>query len=310
MRATTAGVLDRALDVAAALEVRGYGAARPLRSRAFVAAVVSARPRVPVLGRGRGRARDRRSRRRPGGVPRLPDPGEPGGCGGAGDAAPCCSFARWRRSPIGGGSGDGARRRAAGPLLPLPGRCERRAHRFDLTIAPGELVVLAGESGSGKSTLLRALSGLVPHFHGGRSPGSARVTGLDTREHGPGELARGVGTLFQDPETQVVMGTVRAELAFALENRGEPQAAIARAVEEVALALAIDPLLSTIDRGAVRRRAATGRAGSDARRAPCAGAARRTDVAARPGGWGRADRAAPPAQRGHRPDNRCSPSTG
>jgi energy-coupling factor transport system permease protein len=35
MRATTAGVLDRALDVAAALEVRGYGAARrPPRSRA------------------------------------------------------------------------------------------------------------------------------------------------------------------------------------------------------------------------------------------------------------------------------------
>jgi len=28
MRATTSGVLDRALDVAAALEVRGYGAAR------------------------------------------------------------------------------------------------------------------------------------------------------------------------------------------------------------------------------------------------------------------------------------------
>jgi energy-coupling factor transport system permease protein len=35
MRATTASVLDRALDVAAALEVRGYGAAkRPARSRA------------------------------------------------------------------------------------------------------------------------------------------------------------------------------------------------------------------------------------------------------------------------------------
>ncbi len=37
MRATTAGVLDRALDVAAALEVRGYGAARrPPRYRARV----------------------------------------------------------------------------------------------------------------------------------------------------------------------------------------------------------------------------------------------------------------------------------
>jgi energy-coupling factor transport system permease protein len=34
MRAATSGVLDRALDVAAALEVRGYGAARrPPRSR-------------------------------------------------------------------------------------------------------------------------------------------------------------------------------------------------------------------------------------------------------------------------------------
>ncbi len=52
-----------------------------------------------------------------------------------------------------------------------------------------------------------------------------------------------VGTLFQDPETQVVMTTVRAELGFALENRGESQAVIARAVEEVALALGIGHLL-------------------------------------------------------------------
>ena len=103
---------------------------------------------------------------------------------------------------------------------------------------------MAGASGSGKSTLLRAISGLVPHFYGGEASGSVVVAGMDTRSHGPGELARAVGTLFQDPETQVVMGTVRAELAFALENRGESPAAVARAVEEVALALAIDQLLA------------------------------------------------------------------
>ena len=56
---------------------------------------------------------------------------------------------------------------------------------------------------------------------------------MDTREHGPGTLAAAVGTLFQDPETQVVMGTVRAELALPLENRGEAAAAVARGVEEV-----------------------------------------------------------------------------
>jgi energy-coupling factor transport system ATP-binding protein len=113
----------------------------------------------------------------------------------------------------------------------------------NLEIAPGELVVLAGGSGSGKSTLLRAANGLVPHFHGGVFTGRATVAGMDTREHGPGALAVAVGTLFQDPETQVVMGTVRAELALPLENRGEAAAAIARGVEEVALALGIAHLL-------------------------------------------------------------------
>jgi energy-coupling factor transport system ATP-binding protein len=112
-----------------------------------------------------------------------------------------------------------------------------------LDVGEGELVVLAGASGSGKSTLLRAACGLVPHFHGGEFAGRIVVGGLDTREHGPGDVAAVAGTLFQDPETQVVMGTVRAELAFPLENRGEAPAAIARGVEEAALALGLDHLL-------------------------------------------------------------------
>ena len=110
-------------------------------------------------------------------------------------------------------------------------------------IEPGEFVVLAGDSGSGKSTLLRALGGLVPHFHGGDFSGSARVAGLSTREHGPGQLAAHVGSLFQEPETQVVMGGVRAELAFAPENLGFTPAQVARTVEETALSLGIDGLL-------------------------------------------------------------------
>jgi energy-coupling factor transport system ATP-binding protein len=116
-------------------------------------------------------------------------------------------------------------------------------HAISLELEPGTFTVLAGLSGSGKSTLLRALCGLVPHFHGGEATGALVVGGLDVREHGPGELAAVCGTVFQEPETQVVMGGVRAELELPLEHRGEPPAALARAVEETALALGVAHLL-------------------------------------------------------------------
>ena len=112
-----------------------------------------------------------------------------------------------------------------------------------LEIPAGEFVVLAGRSGCGKSTLLRAACGLVPHFHGGEIWGSVEVAGLDTSKAGPGELAEVVGYVAQDPETQVVSTTVEAELRLPLEMRGVEAPARARAVEEVALALAIPHLL-------------------------------------------------------------------
>jgi energy-coupling factor transporter ATP-binding protein EcfA2 len=115
--------------------------------------------------------------------------------------------------------------------------------QLSLSIEQGEFCVVAGLSASGKSTLLRAACGLVPHFHGGDFAGRVTVGGLDTREHGPGEIAAVAGTLLQDPETQILMGTVRAELAFPLENRGYGAAGVARGVEEAALALGIERLL-------------------------------------------------------------------
>jgi energy-coupling factor transport system ATP-binding protein len=119
----------------------------------------------------------------------------------------------------------------------------RSLRDVSLQIEPGTFTLLAGLSGSGKSTLLRAFSGLVPHFHGGEADGELVVGGLDVREHGPGKLAAVCGTVFQEPETQVVMGGVRAELELPLEHRGEAPAAIARAVEETALALGVGHLL-------------------------------------------------------------------
>jgi energy-coupling factor transporter ATP-binding protein EcfA2 len=124
-----------------------------------------------------------------------------------------------------------------------PGSTTRALQDVSFDIEAGELCLLAGLSGQGKSTLLRAACGLVPHFHGGQFAGRVRMAGLDTREHGPARLGALVGALFQDPETQLVMSSVAAELALALESRGHSASAVARGVEEVALALGIDGLL-------------------------------------------------------------------
>ncbi len=112
-----------------------------------------------------------------------------------------------------------------------------------LRLEPGGFTLLAGRSACGKSTLLRAACGLVPHFHGGEIDGSVEVAGIDAIATGPGELAAAVGYVAQDPETQVVSTTVAAEIELPLEMRGDPSSSRARAVEEVALALAIPHLL-------------------------------------------------------------------
>jgi energy-coupling factor transporter ATP-binding protein EcfA2 len=138
-----------------------------------------------------------------------------------------------------------------------PERSEPALDDVTLELPAGSFTVLAGRSASGKSTLLRAASGLVPHFHGGDAWGELVVGGLDVRSNEPGEIARVAGTVLQEPETQLVMNSVHAEIALALEHRGAAPGAVARAVEEVALALGVESLLerhlATLSGGELQR---------------------------------------------------------
>ncbi len=91
---------------------------------------------------------------------------------------------------------------------------------LNLTIRPGESVLVAGASGSGKSTFCRACIGLVPHFYHGEWFGRAWVDGLDTLEHPVYQLFRHAGLVFQNTDAQLFNQTVESELTYGLESLG------------------------------------------------------------------------------------------
>jgi len=91
---------------------------------------------------------------------------------------------------------------------------------LELTVQPGENILVAGASGSGKSTFCRACIGLIPHFHHGKLTGKVFIDGLDTTHHPVYELFRHAGLVFQNPDAQLFNQTVEAELVYGLESLG------------------------------------------------------------------------------------------
>ncbi len=85
-------------------------------------------------------------------------------------------------------------------------------------VSPGEVVLLLGPSGSGKSTLALALNGLIPHAVPATVTGSIEVAGMDAATTPVATLSTRVGMVFQDPDAQIVTGTVLDEVAFGPEN--------------------------------------------------------------------------------------------
>lgn len=97
----------------------------------------------------------------------------------------------------------------------------------------GETVGLIGPNGAGKSTLLLHLNGLL------QGPGEVWVGGLSLRNGSLREIRRRVGLVFQDPDDQLFMPSVREDVAFGPLNLGLPQeeieARVARALEQVGM---------------------------------------------------------------------------
>ncbi|WP_270889756.1 energy-coupling factor ABC transporter ATP-binding protein [Pedococcus sp. 5OH_020] len=95
----------------------------------------------------------------------------------------------------------------------------------DLHVHHGERVALLGPNGAGKTTLVLHLNGILTP-----GAGTVEVSGLPVRPENLREVRRRVGVVFQDPDDQLFMPTVRADVEFGPANLGLRGAELERRV--------------------------------------------------------------------------------
>ena len=118
-----------------------------------------------------------------------------------------------------------------------PGRPEPVISGLNLTINPGEKVLLLGTSGAGKSTLLHAIAGVLHDDDGESAGGTITING-----QAPAEARGTAGMMQQDPESSIVMATVGNDVAFGPENLRVPREEIWDRVAEALTAVGLNHL--------------------------------------------------------------------
>ncbi len=105
----------------------------------------------------------------------------------------------------------------------------------DLHVHQGERVALLGPNGAGKTTLVLHLNGILT-----AGAGSVTVSGLPVEKQHLQEIRRRVGIVFQDPDDQLFLGSVRQDVAFGPANVGlrgaELERRVMTALEQVGMA--------------------------------------------------------------------------
>ena len=86
---------------------------------------------------------------------------------------------------------------------------------IDLTVRHGERLAVLGPNGAGKSTLTLHLNGIHT-----ATTGAVTIDGLPVTPPNLREIRRRVGLVFQDPDDQLFMPTVRDDVAFGPANLG------------------------------------------------------------------------------------------
>jgi energy-coupling factor transport system ATP-binding protein len=103
---------------------------------------------------------------------------------------------------------------------------------INVSVRAGEFVGITGPAGAGKTTLLSCINGVIPHYYAGELQGQVVVDGLPVATSTLRDLASHVGSVFEDPDFQMVSITVEEEAAFGPENLGIAPQEIHRRIDE------------------------------------------------------------------------------
>lgn len=124
------------------------------------------------------------------------------------------------------------------------GYTENMLEHVTLDIPAGECILLCGESGCGKTTVTKLVNGLIPHFTKiDHMEGSVTVADQSVTDLEVYELAKLVGSVFQNPKSQFFHLDTDGELEFGPENQGVAPEEIRRAVERTVTQLGIESLM-------------------------------------------------------------------
>lgn len=113
----------------------------------------------------------------------------------------------------------------------------------DLQVAEREFVLVIGPNEAGKTTLVSAIKGLIPNSITGVLKGDVLVFGERVESIKAPVLAKQIGFVFADPESQFTALTVEEEIVFGLENIGWPRETIEERLQWAARITGIEDLL-------------------------------------------------------------------
>ncbi|MBP2628799.1 MAG: transporter related [Firmicutes bacterium] len=95
---------------------------------------------------------------------------------------------------------------------------DKALYDINLEIEAGQFVIIMGPSGAGKSTFASCLNGLIPNFIKGKYSGQVNILGRNPAKEKVGSIAKDVGLVFQDFESQLFSTNTKLEIVFGPEN--------------------------------------------------------------------------------------------